>query len=161
LGGSRYAMWRHNEDNLHIKHKPVFMATIKKINFVAPSWGIDFLWFNAYYHRCSITTKSFQAKNLANTEKMSDQRFSFNKLYYSKKMWKFVFNCNKNDLDHQKAYQNLYIDQTFKQFFLYLKFFSSFSLSKTRFSLSTQSLLRHFGSIFIFKTAITQRLFEE
>jgi hypothetical protein len=44
-----------------------------KSNFVATPWGIDFLWFNAQYHRFSITTKSFQAKNLPNTEKMGDQ----------------------------------------------------------------------------------------
>jgi hypothetical protein len=44
-----------------------------KSNFVATPRGIDFLWFNAQYHRCSITTKSSQAKNLPNTEKMGDQ----------------------------------------------------------------------------------------
>jgi hypothetical protein len=93
-------------------------STIKKSNFVAPSWGIDFLWFNAYYHGCSITTKSFQAKNLPNTEKR-----------------KFVFNCNKNDLDHQKAYQNLYIDQTFKQFFYISNFFRVFRCQKRVFHL--------------------------
>jgi hypothetical protein len=49
---------------------------------------------------------------------------------------------------------------TFKQFFLYLKLFSSYMLSKTRFWPGNQSLLRHFCSIFTFKTAITQRLFE-
>jgi hypothetical protein len=46
-----------------------------KSNFVATPWGIDFLCFSAQYHRCSITTKSFQAKNLPNTEKMGDQWF--------------------------------------------------------------------------------------
>jgi hypothetical protein len=50
--------------------------------------------------------------------------------------------------------------KTLKQFFLYLKLFLSYTLSKTRFWPSTQSLLRHFGPIFTFKTAITQRLFE-
>jgi hypothetical protein len=43
-----------------------------KSDFLATPWGIDFLWFNAQYHRCSITTKSSQAKNLPNTEKMGD-----------------------------------------------------------------------------------------
>ena len=41
--------------------------------FCGNPWGIDFLWFNAQYHRCPITTKSSQAKNLPNTEKMGDQ----------------------------------------------------------------------------------------
>jgi hypothetical protein len=43
-----------------------------KSNFVATPRGIDFMWFNAQYHRCSITTKSSQAKNLPNTEKMGE-----------------------------------------------------------------------------------------
>jgi hypothetical protein len=41
---------------------------------------------------------------LPNTEKLY-----LLKLYYSKKMWNFVFNYNKNDLYHQKAYKNLHI----------------------------------------------------
>jgi hypothetical protein len=45
-----------------------------KSNFVATPWGIDFLWFNAQYHRCPITTKSSQVKNLPNTEKMGDDQ---------------------------------------------------------------------------------------
>jgi hypothetical protein len=45
----------------------------KLFRFVATPWGIDFLWFNAQYLRCSITTNSSQAKNLPNTEKMGDQ----------------------------------------------------------------------------------------
>jgi hypothetical protein len=73
-----------------------------KSNFVATPWRIDFLWFNAQYHRCSITTKSSQAKNLPNTEKMGEQWLSSIKLYYSKKMWNFVFNYNKI----LKAYKN-------------------------------------------------------
>jgi hypothetical protein len=28
-----------------------------KSNFVATPWGIDFLWFNAQYHRCPIPQK--------------------------------------------------------------------------------------------------------
>jgi hypothetical protein len=90
---------------------------------------------------------------------MSDQWLSSIKLHYSKKMWNFVFNYNKNDTHHQKAYKNLHIRHL--NSFLYLKLFSSYTLSKTRFRPSTQSLLRHFGPIFTFKTAITQRLFEK
>jgi hypothetical protein len=81
----------------------------KLFHFVATPWGIDFLWFNAYYHGYSTTTKSSQAKNLPNTEKMGDQWLSPIKLYYSKKMWNFVFNYNKNDLHHQKAYKKPHI----------------------------------------------------
>jgi hypothetical protein len=82
-------------------------STIKKSNFVAPSWGIDF----------SITTKSSQAKNLPNTEKMSDQRLSSIKLYYSDKMWKFVFNYNKNDFASSESLEKSAY-KTFKQFFI-------------------------------------------
>jgi hypothetical protein len=45
----------------------------KLFRFVTTPWGIDFLWFNAQYHCWSITTKSSQAKNLQNTEKIGDQ----------------------------------------------------------------------------------------
>jgi hypothetical protein len=71
---------------------------------------------------------------LPNTEKLY-----LLKLYYSKKMWNFVFNYNKNDLYHQKAYKNLHI--RYLNSFLYLKLFSSYTLSKTRFWPSIQSLL--------------------
>jgi hypothetical protein len=40
---------------------------------------------------------------------MGDQWLSSIKLYYSKKMWNFVFNYNKNDLRQQKAYKNRHI----------------------------------------------------
>jgi hypothetical protein len=47
---------------------------------------------------------------------MGDQWLSPMKLYYSKKMWNFVFNYNKNDLHYQKAYKQATY-KTFKQFF--------------------------------------------
>ena len=45
--------------------------------------------------------------------------------------------------------------------FLFLKWFSSYTLSNTHFQARAQFLLRDFGSIFTFKTKITRKLFEE
>ena len=52
--------------------------------------------------------------------------------------------------------------KTCKQFFYISNCFRVILCQKRVFDLvaSTQSLLRHFGPIFTFKTAITQRLFE-
>jgi hypothetical protein len=80
------------------------------------------------------------------------------KLYYSKKMWNFIFNYMKNDLHHQKAYNNLCI-RHLNSLFISQIVFALFAV-KNAFLPTTQSLLRHFGPIFTFKTAITQRLFE-
>jgi hypothetical protein len=41
--------------------------------------------------------------------KMGDQWLSFIKLYYSKKIWNFVFDYNTNDLRQQKAYKKPHI----------------------------------------------------
>jgi hypothetical protein len=58
------------------------------------------------FYRSRFTTKSSQAKNVPNIQKMSDQWLSPIKLYYSKKMWNSVFNYNKH---HQKAYKKPHI----------------------------------------------------
>jgi hypothetical protein len=66
----------------------------------------------------------------------------------AKKMWKSLYSITTKS---SESLQNPTY-KIFKEFFLYLKLFSCYTLSKTRFWPSTQSLLRHFGSIFTFKT---------
>ena len=68
-------------------------------------------------------------------------------------MRNFEFNNNKNDLHHDKEHKKLHIRHLNR--FLFLKWFSSYTMSNTHFKASTQFLLRDFGSIFAFKTKIT------
>jgi hypothetical protein len=96
-----------------------------------------------------LPNKSSQAKNVPNTGKMGDQWLSSIKLYYSKKMWNVVFNYNKNDLHHQKAFKNLHIRDL-----------NRFIISQIAFELYAVKNA-FLPPIFTFKTAITQRLFEE
>jgi hypothetical protein len=70
---------------------------------------------------------------LPNTEKMGDQWLSSIKLYYSKKMWNFVFNYNKNDLHHQKAYKTPHIRLLNSFLILQIVKIGSSRLLKTRF----------------------------
>ena len=66
-------------------------------------------------------------------------------------MWNFVFNYN-NDLHHQKVYKDLHI-RPLNSFFISKIVFELYAVKN-----AFLSLLRHFGPIFTFKIAITQRL---
>jgi hypothetical protein len=85
-----------------------------KSNFVATPWGIDFLWFK--YHRCSITTKSSQAKNLPNTEKMGDSDYPLLNCITAKKC-EILYSITTQMTSIIGKLTKNWIYKTFKQFF--------------------------------------------
>jgi hypothetical protein len=83
-----------------------------------------------------------QAENLPNTEKMGDQWLSSTTIALQQENVKFCIQLQQKWLASSESLKKSTY-KAFKQFFLYLKLFSSYTLLKTRFWPSTQSLLRH------------------